>query len=795
MDFINKNSILIVDDEKLNLEVLYGILSPEYKVYITKSGRNAIEMAAENMPDLILLDILMPDMNGFDVLTVLKNSEKTRNIPVIIITGLENFEDEEKGFSLEAADFIRKPFSNKVVQSRVHQQIQILNQIRELEQYAKIQAVLAATEEKNKFFARMSHEMRTPLTAVIGLSEIALESDGLNEETRETIEKISNAGSSLLGLVNDILDISKIEAGRFELVPAEYDTAAMINDTVSQNILRKGVKPVEFILNVDENIPIRLFGDDLRIKQVLNNILSNAFKYTKKGTIELNIAVCADRSLPTSFRQIEPKPGLLDRIHEKELIWLVFSVKDTGIGIQPEDIKNIFVEYAQMDLSANRKIEGTGLGLSIAKMITDMMGGSISVESEYTKGSIFTVILPQKAASEKIMGADIVSNLKKFHYHSANRDSKSRLARISLPYAKVLVVDDVIINLDVIIGMLKPYRMQVDCVTNGQAAIDAVREEKVKYDAIFMDHMMPIMDGMEATRIIREEIGTEYAKNVPIIAFTANALVGNEEMFLNKGFNAYISKPIDIMRLDTVIRQWIRDEELEKDLTGQQIIVDGEVFFDSRCGFDRRSGKKDRRIGYDRRIFASSVNGLNTNNGVKRFRGDWETYLEIVKSFSANMKLVLDTIREVNEENLSDYAVIIHGVKSSCKGISADAAGNLAESLEEAAKNGAFNFVKTKNKLLLDILEKLTEEIDYAFDSEIENKNKPKKDKPYAEALLKLCEACESYAAEEIKKAMKEINAYEYEADDGLVLWLRDNVSQMNYMEITKKITSLLQKT
>ncbi|MCL2244066.1 MAG: response regulator [Treponema sp.] len=787
MENTGKNNILIVDDEKSNLEILRNILSPEYAVYMTKSGYAAIEMAVEQMPDLILLDIIMPDMNGFDVLRALKESQKTRHIPVIIITGLQSIEDEEKGFALEAADFIHKPFSNNVVKSRVHQQIQIVNQIRALEQYAQIQAALAATEEKNKFFARMSHEMRTPLNAVIGLSEMLLDSDGLREEARENMEKVCNAGASLLGLVNDILDISKIEAGKFELVPAEYDAAGMINDTVSQNIMRKGIEPIEFILDVDENIPSRLYGDDLRIKQIVNNILSNAFKYTRNGTIELKISVAPEPRLKHSGNWNDIIAA------GEDLIWLSFSVRDTGIGIRPENMDRLFVEYAQMDLSANRKIEGTGLGLSITKMMTDLMGGCISVESRYGEGSVFTVIIPQKAVSNKILGTDIVNNLKKYHYHSGKRDSKSRLSRISLPYARILLVDDVILNLDVTLGMLKPYRMKIDCATSGQAAIDAVLEEKVRYNAIFMDHMMPVMDGIEATRIIREEIGTEYARTVPIIAFTANALVENESMFLSKGFNAFISKPIDILRLDTVIKQWVRDEELEKTLTGQQIIVDGEVFFDSRTGFDRRSGKGNRRKGYDRRSFANRINGLDISKGVERFNSDWETFIEILKSFSSNTKLAVKSIHEVNKENLSDYAVTVHGIKSSCRGIFAEAAGNRAETLEKAAKAGDINFVITENPPFIEIIKKLTTEIDNALEIETKNKERPKKDKPYIEALSKLNEACRNYTIIEIEKAMNEIEAFEYEADNGLVSWLQDNIMKMNYMEISEKLSGYLE--
>ncbi|MCL2809674.1 MAG: response regulator [Treponema sp.] len=765
-----KNSILVVDDEKLNLEVLNNILRDEYTIFMTKSGSSAIDIANNYVPDLILLDIIMPDMNGFDVLKSLKTSEKTRHIPVIIITGLESVEDEEKGLALDAADFIHKPFSSKVVKSRVHNQIQIVNQIRALEQYAQIQAAVAAAEEKSKFFAKMSHEMRTPLNAVIGLSELTLEDSSLSESVRENVEKVCNAGDSLLNIVNDILDISKIEEGRFELVPVEYDTAAMIGDTINESIMYKGEKPVEFILNIDENIPKRLYGDNLRIRQILNNLLSNAFKYTKEGLVELKICF----------------------INQDDDYFLVADVRDTGIGIPPENVSIIFSDYSQMDLLINREIKGTGLGLSITKMITDLMKGEISVKSDYGKGSVFTVKLPQRIVINEFINSDIINNLKNFHYSSRKHNISSRVSRIIIPYARVLVVDDVLTNLDVAKGMMKPYRMQIDCVTSGQAAVDAIRNEEVRYNAIFMDHMMPLMNGIEATRIIREEIGTDYARNIPIIAFTANALTGNEDMFLSKGFQAFLTKPVDVQRLDAMIKQWVRNEEMEKNIKDQQIVVGGESVFDIRTGEDRRSGRGDRRRGYDRRFLAEKVEGINIHKGLERFSGDWDTLLQILKSFALNTKPVIESMKEVNSGNLADYAIIVHGVKSSCRGISAETAGNMAEALEKAAKAGDLDFVQKNNQALLDMISKLVEDLDSVFkEDENVKKDKPKKDKPYSEVLLKLNEACAGYAIDDIEKYMNEIEAFNYTADDGLAAWLRDNVDQMNYMEVTERISKM----
>jgi HPt (histidine-containing phosphotransfer) domain-containing protein len=295
---------------------------------------------------------------------------------------------------------------------------------------------------------------------------------------------------------------------------------------------------------------------------------------------------------------------------------------------------------------------------------------------------------------------------------------------------------------------------------------------------------------MEAVRIIREEIGTEYAKNIPIIAFTANAITGNEEMFLSKGFQAFIPKPIDIARLDIVIRQWVRDEEFEKTLKNQQIIVGGEVVFDSRTGYDRRSGRGDRRKGYDRRLFANGVTGVDINKGLERFGGDWETYLNILQSFITNTRLILETVKEVNGETLSDYAINVHGIKSSCRGICAEAAGNQAETLEKAAKAGDLNFVTANNPAFIEAVSELIAEIDGEFAKSIEKKDKPKKDKPYMEALSKLVAACEGFKAAEIDVIMEEIEAFDYEADDGLVSWLRGNVNQMNFMEIVEKLSS-----
>jgi CheY-like chemotaxis protein len=354
----------------------------------------------------------------------------------------------------------------------------------------------------------------------------------------------------------------------------------------------------------------------------------------------------------------------------------------------------------------------------------------------------------------------------------------------------VLVVDDVATNLDVAKGMLKPYGMQIDCTTSGQEAIDIIRSEKIKYNAVFMDHMMPEMDGIEATRIIREEIGTEYAKTIPIIALTANAILGNEALFLNKGFQAFISKPIDISRLDTVLRGWVRNKELEKTLG--QVAINGTVILDTRDGQERRD-TESRRSGNDRRILDKKIDGLDMIEGVNLFGGDEASYLQIMRSYTVNTMPLLEKIKTVTRENLADYAIVVHGIKGSSRGISADAVGDKAASLEEAAKEGNFDFVMENNANFIKAVEKLIGDMDtllktIEMEAAAPNAKKPVKDKPGGELLARLMAACEEGDIDAVDATMQELGSYEYQADDGLAAWLQENAEQMQYEKIAEKL-------
>ena len=389
-----------------------------------------------------------------------------------------------------------------------------------------------ANKAKSRFLATMSHEIRTPMNTIMGLSQIQLQKKNLPEEYVSSLEKIYSSGSNLLGIINDILDLSKIETGKMELVPLEYDVPSLIHDTVQLNIVWIGLKPIEFILDVDKNLPSRLIGDELRIKQIINNLLSNAIKYTEKGYVKLSV-----------------KHEVCDKN-----IKLFLTVEDTGQGMRPEDCEKLFSHYLRFDIEANRTIEGTGIGLEITKNLTELMNGTIEVTSEYGKGSIFTVSVQQQPVECEPIGYELSEKLRNFTFFREKQFSDEQIRREPMPYGKVLIVDDIDINLYVTEEMLLPYELKIETVISGFAAIEKVENGGI-YDIIFMDHMMPLMDGIETTRKLRS-----MGYNGVIVALTANALVGNDELFKKQGFDGFISKPVDVRELDAVLNEFVRDK-------------------------------------------------------------------------------------------------------------------------------------------------------------------------------------------------------------------------------------------
>jgi PAS domain S-box-containing protein len=610
-------------------------------------------------------------------------------------------------------------------------------------------AAKAASEAKSSFLATMSHEIRTPLNAIIGLSEIELQKD-IPEDTRADLEKIYKSGSNLLGIINDVLDISRIETGNVELVPDAYDLPDLIGDTVQLNVIRIGLKPLAFELSIDETMPVRLYGDELRVKQILNNLLSNAFKYTDQGAVTLRV----------------------NWEREQNGLWLIFSVSDTGRGIRREDIDSLFFKYAKFDTRANHHIEGTGLGLPIVKNMVELMGGAIMVESEYGKGSVFTVRIKQGIVDPAPVGKETAENLRLGRFAKKSLDRNRNLIRSCMPYGRALVVDDVETNLDVARGLLLPYGLAVDCASSGREAVEKIRAigdkpDAKKYDVIFMDHMMPGMDGIEAVRIIRNETGSEYARTVPIIALTANALKGNEEMFLSRGFNAYITKPVDIFQLDAALNVWIRNKQTRETLEWAE---------------SEKAARKEEHGSAAPDLFDGlSVAGIDLAEGKKRYNTD-AAFLEIIRSYCVHTLALLDRIRNFSEEDMERYAIAVHGLKGSSYGICADEAGNYAAAMEAAARAGDIETIKAQNSGLVETVETLISGLNELLERVAKNRgNKQRAGAPDPKLLDRLLEACKQYRPALMEDAVTELEKYEYDSGGDLVAWLREQLDNLEY--------------
>ncbi|MCL1996338.1 MAG: ATP-binding protein [Defluviitaleaceae bacterium] len=404
---------------------------------------------------------------------------------------------------------------------------------------------------KSQFLASMSHEIRTPMNAILGITEIQLQKTVMDADLKEAFEKIYVSGDMLIGIINDILDLSKIEAGKMEISTEKYEIISLVHDTVVLNMMRIESKPIEFKVSLEETTPVYMLGDELRIKQIINNVLSNGFKYTHDGVVEMSVGA--------------------EETGSPDEVILVIVVSDTGQGMSKDQIDVLFETYSRFNPKANRYIEGTGLGMSITKNMVELMGGTISVESELGKGSTFTIRLPQKKVDSEQVGKEAIENLNKLHLGKRMQTKLSRITYEPMPYGKVLIVDDVDMNIYVAKGLMMPYELQIDSADSGMAAIDKIKKGN-QYDVVFMDHMMPQMDGIETVKHLRD-----MGYTAPIVALTANALTGQVELFLKNGFDDFISKPIDTRQLNSILNKLIRDKQSPEVLEAARSHVSDEI--------------------------------------------------------------------------------------------------------------------------------------------------------------------------------------------------------------------------
>ena len=586
----------------------------------------------------------------FDSIKAIRFSEKELLVPIIKVSeqmteiAFGNFDaeldlemdDSEVGSMVASIDFMKNSMTGM---------------IEELKKAAE--SAIQAEQSKSTFLSNMSHEIRTPINAILGMNEMILR-ECTDSQLLTYAGNIQSSGRTLLTLINDILDMSKIESGKLEIISTEYKTADMFMDLWNAIYLRAKNKNLTVSFTLDETMPSTLYGDDVRVKQIITNLLTNAVKYTSKGSVKLHAEY--------------EKQG-------EDGISLIVSIQDTGIGIREEDQGRLFESFQRLDEDKNRNIEGTGLGMSITVMLLKMMDGDIDVKSVYQEGSTFTVQIPQKVINDEPVG-DFESIRS-----SRTQASAKAYGGFEAPGANMLVVDDNPLNLTVVTSLLKHTKMNIVTADSGKKCLELVREQP--FHIIYMDHLMPEMDGVETLREIQKLKGSPNEKT-PVIALTANAISGAREYYLKEGFADFLTKPIDSAELEQMTVSYLPEELVHKKEIQAEESASVEIRKEN--GAAKESGIED----YSR----YQKYGIYIENGISNVAGNWKLYMDIVEIFIGE-KGKQDQLKQfITERNAQDYGILVHALKGDASMLGAESLADVAYEHERQSKAGNLAYVE-----------------------------------------------------------------------------------------------------
>ena len=522
-------------------------------------------------------------------------------------------------------------------------------------------AVEKAEFARDIFLANMSHELRTPINTILGLNELILR-ESQEEAVKEYARDIRQAGNILLALVSDILDFSKLEADKMELTEGIYDVSSLLNDLINSISVQQRRKKLDLVLDIAQDMPYKLFGDEIHIRQVIGNLLSNAVRYTEKGRVTLHV----------SWKELP-----------KDSIEIYVIVKDTGIGIRDEDIPKLFHAFQRMDSTVRSKEDRTGLGLAITQRLIEMMGGKLEVQSVYGKGSAFSFRIVQKIVDREPLG-----DFEK-QYRDSLRSIEDYHEKFIAPMGRILIVDDNAMNLAVAQGLLKGTRLQIDVASSGEECLELIKRKT--YHLICMDHMMPVMDGVQTLHAIRELEGNP-SRDIPIIALTANAVAGARELYLKEGFQDYLTKPIDADKFENMLIEYLPSNVVY--LTNNRDINDA---------YEQSQEEGDGE--FDIRESQLYLMGFNLRNGLRYMGGDKALYGKVLRDFHSILQEKETALKDfLQKGDMPGYTIIVHSLKGNARNVGADDLADEAFELEKMAKAGQLEDVTVRSPILFSMM-------------------------------------------------------------------------------------------